>query len=191
MKKAIEKDSEKLIKKTMSATQKKRILSERAKELALPVDQQEADENLVEVVEFMLSYEKYAFESRFVSEVFPMTDFTHLPCTPDFVLGIMNLRGTILSLIDIRRFCDLPVQGLSNLNRIIVVENDDMKLGILADVILGMRNIPRASIQPPLPTMKGIRADFLKGVTSEPLVIIDIQNILSEPTLIVNEEVEV
>lgn len=186
-----EKDAAKWVKKTMSASQKKRILVERAKELALPIGEKENDEDLVEVVEFMLSYEKYAIESRFVSEVFPMTDFTHLPCTPDFVLGIMNLRGTILSLIDIRRFCDLPVQGLSNLNRVIVVESDDMKVGILADMILGMSNIPRTSIQPPLSTMKGMRADYLKGVTSEPLVIIDIHKILSEPTLIVNEEVEV
>ena len=191
MTKAKEKDAEKVIKKTMSASQKKRILVERAKELALPVVQQEKDEDLIEVVEFMLSYEKYAIESRFVNEVFSMTDFTHLPCTPDFVLGIMNLRGTILSLIDIRQFCDLPVQGLSNLNRVIVVESEDMKVGILADVILGMHNIPLTSIQPPLSAMKGIRADFIKGVTSEPLVIIDIHKILSEPTLIVNEEVEV
>ncbi|HDQ44063.1 MAG TPA: chemotaxis protein CheW [bacterium] len=175
----------------MNATQKRRILTERAKELALPVIEKKTDDSHVEVLEFLLSYEKYAMESRYVNEVFSMADFTHLPCTPDFVVGIMNLRGTILSLIDIRSFCDLPVQGLSNLNRVIVVENGQMKVGILADVILGIRQIPSASIQPPLSTMKGIRSDYLKGVTKEPLVIIDIQKILSDPQLIVDEEIDV
>jgi purine-binding chemotaxis protein CheW len=184
-------DTEKVLKKTMTASQKRRVLRERAKELAIPFVHEEADGNFVEIVEFMLSYEKYAIESRYVNEVFPMTDYTYLPCTPDFVVGIMNLRGTILSLLDIRRFCDLSAQGLSNLNRVIVVESDEMKVGILADVILGMRNIPVSSIQPSLQTLKGIRADYIKGVTKEPLVIIDIQKILKDPSILVSEEVEV
>ena len=178
-------------KKTLTAAQQRRILKQRAEELAQSGDLQDKQENIVEVVEFEISYVKYAIESKWVNEVYPMLDFTFLPCTPDYVMGILNLRGTILSLIDIRRFFGLSVHGLSNMNRVLVVECGDMEVGILADFILGVRNLHKDEIQPPISTIKGVKADFLKGVTPEPLIIIDIEKVLEDPKLIVNEEVEI
>ena len=65
-----------------------------------------------------------------------------------------------------------------------------MELGILADEILGIRNIPASGLHPPLPTMTGIHAEYLKGVTGEGLILLDMERFLTDKQLIVHEEVE-
>jgi len=65
-----------------------------------------------------------------------------------------------------------------------------MEFGILVDAILSIRLIPVREIQPSLPTLTGIRAEYLRGVTSDRLVVLNVAKILSDPGLIVHEEVE-
>jgi purine-binding chemotaxis protein CheW len=64
-----------------------------------------------------------------------------------------------------------------------------MEFGILADVVLGVRRIPLTDIQPSLPTLTGIREDYLKGVTGEQVVILDAEKLLSDKKITVHEEV--
>jgi purine-binding chemotaxis protein CheW len=125
-----------------------------------------------------------------VHEVVPLKDLTPLPCTPSFVLGIVNVRGRIMPVIDIKKFFDLPEPGLTDLHHIILVRGHDLEFGLLADVIVGVRTLPVDSVQPSLPTLTGIRADYLWGVTAERLVILDVDRILKDPRIVVHEEVE-
>ena len=113
-----------------------------------------------------------------------------MPCTPPFVLGIINVRGQILSVIDLKKFFDLPEKGLTDLNKVIIVKGDSMQLGILADVILGYRTISLQDVQSPLPTLTGIREEYLRGVTSERLVVLDVGSILSDKNIVIHEEVQ-
>jgi len=168
----------------------RQILRARAQALARPPEQAPAAETLLEVLEFRLAQERYAVETRHVHEVVPLKDLTPLPCTPPFVLGIVNVRGRITPVIDIKKFFDLPDQGLTDLHRIIRVRGNDLELGLLAEVIVGVRTIPVDSLQPSLPTLTGIRADYLKGVTAERLVVLDLDRVLADPKIIVHEEVE-
>ena len=164
------------------------ILRERARALAR--EAVEADSgDAHEWVEFLLAQETYALESRHVREVHPLEELTPLPCTPDFVLGIVNLRGEILSVIDLKKFFGLPEKGLTDLNKIIVLESANMRFGILADVILGVRRIPSAEIQPSLPTLTGIREKYLQGVSRERTVLLDAQKLLADRNIVVNEQV--
>ena len=78
----------------------KNILEIRAK--ALAKEEVSSTDEYIEVVEFMISYEKYGLETKYVSEVYPLTDITPLPCTPPFVMGIINLHGQIMSIIDLK-----------------------------------------------------------------------------------------
>lgn len=166
----------------------KRVLKARAQALAREPDTAQAAETL-ECVEFLLAHETYAVESRFVREVCPLEDLTPLPCTPAFVLGIVNLRGEILSVIDLKKFFDLPKRGLTDLNKVIVLQSDNMLFGILADSILGVRRVPLSTIQPSLPTLTGIREKYLKGVTAERTVLIDAEKLLAGEKIIVQEQV--
>lgn len=172
-----------------TAEDTQRILKERAGALAREPARAESADEWIEVVEFTLSYETYAVASEYVREVCPMEELTPLPCTPSFVLGIVNLRGEILSVIDIKKFFDLPEKGLTDLNKVIVLESKDMVFGIVADAISGVRRIFRADIQPSLPTLTGIREDYLYGVTAERVVVLDAEKLLSDEKLIVQEQV--
>ena len=142
-----------------------------------------------EVVEFLLTPEKYAIELTYINDVCPLKDLRPLPGTPSFVLGIINIRGQIFSIIDLKKFFELPEKGLTNLNRVIVLSSDEMEFGILADAIIGVRAIPMNAIQPSLPTLTGIRAEYLKGVTEDRVVILDGEKILSDENILVHKEV--
>lgn len=165
------------------------VLSQRARALARRPAPEAAGER-IEVLEFALSGERYAVPAGLVAEVFPLRDFTPLFCTPPFVLGVTNLRGKMVSIIDLRRFFELPLPGLSDLNRVILVGDGTMEFGILADAILGMRSLPSDELQPPLATFTGIREEFLAAVTVERLALLDLARILADPRIVVRDEVE-
>lgn len=141
-----------------------------------------------EALEFLLAGECYALETRWVREVYPLREITPLPGTPDFVLGVIHVRGRIVSVLDLRRFFELPAQGLSDLNKVIVLAAGAMEFGILADVILGVRRIAREEVQPPLPTLSGVRADYLMGVTRQRQVVLDGGRLLADPAIVVEAE---
>ena len=166
-----------------------RILKARAEALARPPGQAEAAGEHIEIVEFALAHENYAVETRYVREVYPLENLTPLPCTPAFVLGIVNLRGEILSVIDLKKFFELPEKGLTDLNKVIVLQSANMLFGILADAVLGVRRVPLAGIQPSLPTLTGVREEYLKGVTAESTVILDAEKLLADGGIVVREQV--
>jgi purine-binding chemotaxis protein CheW len=145
---------------------------------------------MLELLEFHLAQERYALESRWVREVLIFKELTPLPGCPAFVLGIVNVRGRILPVLDIKRFFDLPEKGLTDLHRIILVSGNDLELGLLADSIVGVRSVPMADLQSTLPTLTGVRSDYLKGVTADRLVVLDLGRILADPKIIVHEEVD-
>lgn len=165
------------------------ILRDRAKALAQP-PADEAEAVRLDVLEFRLAEERYAVEIRHVNEVYPLKDLTPLPGTPAFVLGIVNVRGRILPVVDLRKFFDLPEEGLTDLHRIILVQGNGLELGLLADSAVGVRSIPVDSLQPSLPTLTGIRSDYLKGVTAERLVVLDVARLLADSNIIVHDELE-
>jgi len=165
----------------------RRILRERALKLAREPEPEESAPRL-ELVEFLLSGERYAIESGFIREVYPLKELTPLPCTPPFVLGIVNIRGKILSVLDLRRFFELSDQGLSDLNKVLVLHQGGMEFGLLADAIVGVRTLQVRELKPTLPTLTEIRGEYLKGVTKERLVVLDAGKLLGDRRLVVHDE---
>ena len=84
-------------------------------------DARSAGARLLEILEFTLGQERYAFPSSYVREVFPLTEITPLPGLPPYILGVVNVRGRILSVMDIRRLLDFGNVGLTNLNKAIIL----------------------------------------------------------------------
>lgn len=169
---------------------KQEILRQRAEILAIEPKLEEAPEGRLEYVEFLLAGEHYGLPLRFVREIVPLKDFSSVPCTPAFILGLINLRGQILTVIDLRKFFDLPGKGISDrLNKVIVLKSDEMEVGILADSVVQVGSILLSELQPSLATFTGIRAEYLCGITSERMVVLDAGRILSDPALLVDEEV--
>ena len=181
---------EKALKSNWSITkeQKRKILKDRAnkfsKESSINVNEAEN----IEIIQFTLAYEMYGIESLYIKEVFPLKELTPLPSTPAFLLGITNVRGKILPVIDIKKFFNLPEKGLTDLNKLIILYSDDFEIAILADLIIGAVNININKLQPALPTLIGIRADFLKGVTNDGVIILDGKKISGDKRIIINDE---
>jgi purine-binding chemotaxis protein CheW len=161
------------------------ILKERARELARPPEAQDSSVQLVEIVEFTLGHERYAFPSSLVREVFHLTEVTPLPSLPPFVLGVANVRGRILSVIDIRRLLDFGDTGLSNLNRAIILFGPGMELAMLADEVVGVYASDADKWQTTLPTLIGKREQYLKGVTRDRVVVLDAEKLLASKDLLV------
>jgi purine-binding chemotaxis protein CheW len=175
---------------TPTDEEKRKVLRTRALALAgEPPRSPDAEERL-EVLAFRLASEQYALESRHVREVQPLREFTPLPGTPSFVLGVVNIRGQIVSVIDPKKFFELPERGLTDLNKVIVVNVGDMELGILADGIVGVKTVPLRELQEPLPTLTGIRAEYLRGIAKDGLILLDVERILSDKTILVPEPAE-
>lgn len=172
-----------------SADAKKRILRERAKEIAAEPSEKDSSAESIEVVEFTLSNERYSFETRHVSKVYPLSEITPLPCTPSFVYGIVYVKGEIISVIDIRKLFDLPERGISDKNKIIILHSDKMEFGVLADSVVGVYRIALNEIEPSLPTLTGICEEYLTGVTRDRVVILDGAKLLNDRKIIVHEEV--
>jgi len=164
------------------------ILLQRARQLAEPPEH-EAAAAAIEVVTLLLAYETYAIETAYVREVYPLKDLTPLPCTPSFVAGIVNVRGQVMSVIDLKKLFELPEKGLTDLNKVVIISDGDMEFGILADAILDVRNVPLHEIQPGLPTLTGVREDYLKGITGERLVVLDAAKLLHNKDIVIHEEV--
>jgi purine-binding chemotaxis protein CheW len=171
-----------------SPEERKCILKKRAEILAIEKEIK-GDPDSLEVVEFLLANEQYGIESHFIREVCPLKDYTPLPGVPPFVLGLVNIRGRILSVIEIKKFFDMPEKGINDLNKIIIITDGKMEFGILADAILGVRSIALSATGPSLPTLTGIREEFLKGLTVERMVILDAARILADKNIVVHEEV--
>ena len=172
---------------TMSINAGNDLLQARARLLAQPPDAETAAP-AIEVVTLLLAYETYAIETAYVREVYPLKDLTPLPCTPAFVAGIVNVRGQVMSVIDLKYLFELPPKGLTDLNKIVIVSDGGMEFGILADAILGVRNIPLHEIQPGLPTLTGVREDYLQGITAEGVVVLDAARLLHNENIVIHEE---
>jgi purine-binding chemotaxis protein CheW len=174
----------------LTPERKKEILKARALELSKEHKIMESAGKSIQIVEFLLGYERYGIELTYLKEVYPLKEITPLPGVPHFVLGLINVRGQILSVIDIKKFFDLPEKGLTDLNRVLIVDDSQMGFSILADGILDIRSIQIEEIQPSLPTLKGIRDEYLKGVTGDRVVILDMKKLIHDKNIIVHEEVE-
>lgn len=167
---------------------RERILRTRAHVVARePVPDVPASERL-QVVEFVMAYERHAVETMWVREVLALRELTPLPGTPAFVSGIVNVRGRVVSVVDLKTFFDLPAKGLPDLNRVIVIDDGRIEFGLLVDSVVGVRMLQRREIQAPPPTMTGARQDYLRGLTIDGLAVLDAARIAADPRIVVRQE---
>lgn len=180
-------DSQKTSQKSIAL--QKKILKERAKALAKEIVNVEENTEKLEVLSFSIGSEQYGIESLFVNKVHLLRDLTPLPGVAAFIIGIINVRGKIAPVIDIKKFFDLPDKAITPLNKVIIIEAEEAFFGILADEVTGISHIPTHEIQASLPTLTGIRAEYLKGVTINQLVILDPIKLALDKKILIDDKV--
>ncbi|SMG35304.1 chemotaxis protein CheW [Dethiosulfovibrio salsuginis] len=160
------------------------VLEERAEALASGRAQNSLDKG-DEFVTFRLGQELYGISSELVGEVFPAREITPLPAVPDFIVGVVNLRGKIVSVNDLKAILDLPKSSAPD-RFILVLRSPSMEIGLLVEPPVDVMTAPSHSLGPPLPSSSGIE-DYISGI-HEDVVILKGDRILSDRRLIVNRE---
>lgn len=118
-----------------------------------------------------------------VQEIIPMTTPTKIPQTPGFVEGIINLRGKIIPIIDLKKRFEMGRSEITNETRSVVVEVEGQTVGIIVDEVSEVLRLPVNSIEPPPAVIGGITAEYLKGVgklDDRLLILLDMDKILTD-----------
>jgi purine-binding chemotaxis protein CheW len=165
------------------------ILKIRAASMAAEPVRKRDSSSIIEIIEFKLAGENYGIESAYVKEVDSLKDLTYLPGLPSFILGIVNIRGQILAVIDLKKLFNLADKGLGELNKLIILQDEDMEFGILADEVIGTKVIYGEEVLPVPNAINGIAEKNIKGVTKDRLILLSARNLLSDKSIVVNEEV--
>ncbi len=143
-------------------------------------------EAVLEVVAFHLGREVYAVSSEFVEEVCTVKEITHIPCVPEFVVGLIIVRGHFLTVIDLRKFFNLTGTGICDLNKVVIIRSEGVEIGILADGILGVKLILNRELQTSLCGLTGFPPEYLCGITPDHTLVLDIRKIILSNRLTVN-----
>jgi purine-binding chemotaxis protein CheW len=165
------------------------LLKMRTIAMATEPEQKQETSEKIEIIEFILAAESYGIESAFVREVYSLRDFTPLPGVHPYIYCIINVRGQILPVIDLEKFLNLPGKGLGELNKVIILRNESMEFGIMADVVVGTLLLALDDLLVASVAETGTRVKYLKGITKEHMMVLDAESILNDEKIIVNEEV--
>jgi purine-binding chemotaxis protein CheW len=125
---------------------------------------QDDKENYIQWLTFAVGGEEYAIELNSVSEIIKPRDVTDIPRVPDFILGIISLRGIIVPIYDLARRLKLGSVTLSPQSRIIVCQEDDRMIGLLVDGITQVARISEKKIELPPAVLADLDRDFVSGV---------------------------
>lgn len=127
----------------------------------------EVDEESVKLVVFRLLEDYYAFYGNVVKEILPFSLpfslITYVPGTPEFILGIINVRGDIESVLDIHKFMGFSEVKPTSNSRIIIAEKNEVRSGILTDSVEDVLDVPLSQIHPALSTLHSNVKEFVIG----------------------------
>lgn len=137
-----------------------------------------------QLVVFQLGSETYGVEISVVHEIIRMQSITKVPRTPEFVEGVINLRGRIVPVIDLHKRFDLPAEEETSHSRIIVVEVKGVTVGMIVDSVSEVLRLPTANIDPPPPAIAGgIETEYLRGVgkwQEKLIILLDLDKVLDK-----------
>lgn len=134
-------------------------------------------------VTFRLADEVYGINVMQVQEVLRMTDVAPVPGAPHFVMGIINLRGNVVTVLDTRKLLSLDSGEITDNSRIMIIESGKMTVGLLVDSVAEVANISASDIDPPPTLGKEDGSRYIQGVYSTEdriLILIDLDKLISE-----------
>ena len=137
----------------------------------------------LQLVSFGLAQEEYGIEITKVQEIILMGEITRVPQTPDYIKGLINLRSTVIPIVDLRLRFGLEQREATDETRIMVVNVAGKTIGIIVDAVSEVLRISQEQISPPPPTVAGLGHDYLTGLVkleSRLLILLDIDKILGE-----------
>ncbi len=142
-----------------------------------------ADDPITQWVTFFLDNEKYGIKVMQVQEVLRMTEIAPVPGAPHYVLGIINLRGNVVTVIDSRKRFGLPEKEPDDSTRIVIIEANDQVVGILVDSVAEVVDLRSSEIETAPNVGTDESSKYIQGVSSqreELLILVDVYKLLSD-----------
>jgi purine-binding chemotaxis protein CheW len=149
-------------------------------------DEDDEDAQKDKYLTFHLANEDYAVEIRFVTEIIGIQKITEVPDMPEFVKGVINLRGKIIPVIDVRARFKLAPREYDDRTCIIVVNINDMTVGLVVDEVSEVANIPEGQVEPPPRAATGQGGRYIQGMgkmDDEVKIILDVSKLLYDEEL--------
>jgi purine-binding chemotaxis protein CheW len=153
-------------------------LRQRAQQYVTASDDVPADADVYRLLTFSLGSERYGLDVSIIRGVRTVTRVTRVPGVPAFYRGVVNVRGRIISVLDLRLFFDLSVLDTPPPREIVLVEAHDLYIALAADHIEDVQNIPHAAVEP-------TDGDYTHGVTMGRLVVLDGERLFRDERLII------
>jgi purine-binding chemotaxis protein CheW len=142
----------------------------------------------LKVIVFMLGNEEYGIEVDKVRTIERMIPITRVPKTPEFVKGVINLRGVVIPVIDLRGRFGLPETEATENSRIINVAANDMEIGFIVDSANDVMDVMSDAIEVPPEVVGGIKAKYLSGVAkmenNRLLILLNLSEVLNRAEIV-------
>jgi purine-binding chemotaxis protein CheW len=141
------------------------------------------DDTLLQLVTFHIGDEEFGVEILKVQEIIRMMGITRVPKAPDFVEGVINLRGRVIPIIDLRKRFGMVGQEHDKHTRIIVIEINAVIVGFVVDSVSEVLRIPANTVEPPPAIISGIESEYISGVgklADRLLILLDLNRLLSK-----------
>jgi len=135
-----------------------------------------------QLVVFDLAHEAYGVDIGTVREIIRMQDVTSVPHRPDYVSGVINLRGRITPVVDLRKRFNLPETEISRESRIVVVDIDGQDIGMIVDAVTEVLRISSDQIEPPSNMIAAGGSDYIVGIAkleSQLVLLLDLERVLT------------
>ena len=143
---------------------------------------QRRDDELLQLVTFSTGDEEFGVDILRVQEIIRTMAITNVPKAPEFVEGVINLRGKVIPIIDLRRRFGLQPKEHDKHTRIIVIEINNMIVGFVVDSVSEVLRIPASTVEPPPPVVAGLESEYISGVGKlhdRLLILLDLDKLLS------------
>lgn len=141
------------------------------------------EDDIIQLVVFHMMEEKFAIDIQCVQEIIRMQNITKMPKTLDFVEGVINLRGKVIPVIDLRKRFELENKKDDENTRIVVVEVSGIVIGMVVDSVSHVIRLSERSIEPTSPVVSNVSSDFILGVgklDDELIIILDVEKIFED-----------
>jgi len=169
-----------------SAEQARRILDQRAAELAVPLPVEPDETESLEILTFRMGEEFYALETAFILELTRVSTLTKVPDCPALVRGITNLRGEVLAVIDLCALFQVP-GAPKDLPWMLVLGEECAEFGIVIEQAVAVRSIKIQDIFPTSASLANVQRELLRGVTEDAMLVLNGAALLADRRLVIDE----
>ncbi len=148
------------------------------------MDSSTVTDRLLQLVTFKLDNEEYAVDILKVQEINRLKEFTRVPNSPPYVEGVINLRGKVIPVVNLRKRFGFAGKEYDEWSRIMIMDIHGIRLGLVVDSVSEVLRIPSSTVDPSPTITSDIGAEFIKGIAkleNRLIILLDMDSLIGKP----------